>query len=122
MIAHGVTSNKNRPYLVRVAERLAAAGVPALRFTFAGNTGSGGRFEDCTPSREVDDLRDAYEVIARLRLTHQLARLDVGAPPDNFINPQTLGNADRLLLKQAFKTIAWLQRWVEDRFQTGLIG
>jgi CBS domain-containing protein len=73
-------------------------------------------------SREVDDLRDAHEVIARLRLTHQLARLDVGAPPDNFINPETLGKADRLLLKEAFKTIAWLQRWTEDRFQTDLIG
>jgi CBS domain-containing protein len=72
--------------------------------------------------READDLRDAHEVIARLRLTHQLARLDVGAPPDNFINPETLGKADRLLLKEAFKTIAWLQRWIEDRFQTDLIG
>jgi len=72
--------------------------------------------------REVDDLRDACEVIGRLRLTHQLARLDTGMSPDNFINPQALGNVDRLLLKQAFKTIAWLQRWIEDRFQTGLIG
>jgi CBS domain-containing protein len=73
-------------------------------------------------SREVDDLRDAHEVIARLRLTHQLACLDEGAPPDNFINPETLGKADRLLLKEAFKTIGWLQRWIEDRFQTDLIG
>ena len=73
-------------------------------------------------SREADDLRDAHEVIARLRLTHQLARMDAGAPPDNFINPETLGKADQLLLKQAFKTITWLQRWIEDRFQTDLIG
>ncbi len=73
-------------------------------------------------SREVNDLRDAHEVIARLRLTHQLACLDMGAPPDNFINPEALGKADRLLLKEAFKTIAWLQRWIEDRFQTDLIG
>lgn len=80
-------------------------------------SGRGGLFS----SREVDDLRDVHEVIARLRLTHQLARLDVGAPPDNFINPETLGKADRLLLKEAFKTVAWLQRWIEDRFQTDLI-
>ena len=72
--------------------------------------------------REVDELRDAHEVIARLRLAHQLARLDAGAPPDNFVNPEALGKADRLLLKQAFKTVAWLQRWIEDRFQTDLIG
>ena len=71
---------------------------------------------------EVDDLRDAYEVIARLRLAHQMACLDAGAPPDNFVNPRALGKADRLLLKEAFKTVAWLQRWIEDRFQTDLIG
>jgi len=80
------------------------------------------RREGLFSAREVDDLRDAHELIAHLRLTHQLARLDGGAPPDNFINPQTLGKADRLLLKEAFKTIAWLQRWTEDHFQTDLIG
>ncbi len=71
---------------------------------------------------EVDDIRDAYEVIARLRLSHQLACLDAGALPDNFINPQALGKADRLLLKQAFKSVEWLQRWIGDHFQTDLIG
>jgi CBS domain-containing protein len=70
----------------------------------------------------VDELRDAYEMIVRLRLTHQLTRIDAGAPADNFINPQLLGHADRLLLKEAFKTVAWLQRWTEDHFQTDLIG
>ena len=73
-------------------------------------------------SAEVSELSDAYEVIARLRLVHQLARLDAGAPPDNFIDPGTLGKTDRLLLKEAFKTIAWLQRGLEGRFQTGLVG
>ena len=71
---------------------------------------------------EVNELRDAYEVISRLRLSHQIARLDAGFSPDNFINPQTLGKADRLLLKEAFKTLAWLRRSIEDRFQTALVG
>jgi CBS domain-containing protein len=74
-----------------------------------------------TPA-EVDELRDAYEMISRLRLTHQLTCLDGGLPLDNFINPYRLGRADRVLLKQAFKTVAWLQRGIEDRFQTALIG
>ena len=73
-------------------------------------------------SAEGSELSDAYEVIARLRLAHQLARLDAGAPPDNFIDPRALGKTDRLLLKEAFKTIAWLQRGLEGRFQTGLVG
>jgi CBS domain-containing protein len=77
---------------------------------------------DLFSPHEVEDLRGAYEVIARLRLAHQLACLDAGAAPDNFINPQALGKADRLLLKQAFKSVEWLQRWIGDHFQTDLIG
>jgi signal-transduction protein with cAMP-binding, CBS, and nucleotidyltransferase domain len=59
--------------------------------------------------------------MARLRLAHQLTCLDAGRPPDNFLDPRTLGKADRLLLKEAFKTIAWVQRHLEDRFQTSLV-
>jgi CBS domain-containing protein len=70
---------------------------------------------------EVEDLRDAYEVISRVRLNHQLACLDAGRPVDNFIDPNTLRKADRVLLKHAFKTLAWLQRWIEDRFQTEMV-
>jgi CBS domain-containing protein len=72
-------------------------------------------------AREVAEVSDAYEVVARLRLAHQLACLDGGRPPDNFIDPRTLGKADRLLLKEAFRTIAWVQRHLEDRFQTSAV-
>jgi CBS domain-containing protein len=70
---------------------------------------------------EVAEVSDAYEVMARLRLRRQLACLDAGAAPDNFIDPHTLGKTDRLLLKEAFRTIAWVQRHLEDRFQTALV-
>ncbi len=56
VIAHGITSNKDRPYLVELAESLAASGIAALRFSFAGHGGSEGRFVDATPGKEVDDL------------------------------------------------------------------
>jgi uncharacterized protein len=56
LIAHGITSNKDRPYLVQIAEAAAGAGVAAVRFSFAGNGRSEGRFEECTPSAEVEDL------------------------------------------------------------------
>jgi len=74
------------------------------------------------PASAARDLRGAYEVISRLRLHHQLARLDAGLPPDNHLDPQGLGVSDRLLLKEAFKTVGWLQRVLEDRFQTNLVG
>ena len=56
LIGHGVTANKDRPFLVALAEGLAAAGIPALRLSFSGNGDSEGRFEDSCVSREVDDL------------------------------------------------------------------
>jgi uncharacterized protein len=56
VLGHGVTGNKDRPLLVELAESLANAGLHALRFSFAGNGGSEGRFEDCTVSKEVEDL------------------------------------------------------------------
>lgn len=56
VIGHGVTGNKDRPFVVALAEGLAAAGIHALRFSFAGNGASAGRFADATISKEVVDL------------------------------------------------------------------
>ena len=56
VIGHGVTGNKDRPFVIALAEGLAAAGINALRFSFAGNGDSGGRFVDATISKEVEDL------------------------------------------------------------------
>ena len=68
--------------------------------------------------RDAADLREAYETVSRLRLARQLRCLDMGLPPDNFLDPRQLSRGDRLLLKDALHTVAWLQRFVEDRFQT----
>lgn len=57
IIGHGVTGNKDRPFVVALAEALAAAGLNALRFSFAGNGDSEGGFADCTISKEVGDLK-----------------------------------------------------------------
>jgi uncharacterized protein len=56
VIGHGVTGNKDRPFVVALAEGLAAAGIPALRLSFSGNGASGGRFVDSTITKEVADL------------------------------------------------------------------
>lgn len=73
------------------------------------------------PAVESRDVREAYAVVARLRLRHQLDSLAAGRAPDNRIDPGTLARTDRALLKEAFKAIAWLQRLLEDRFQTNLV-
>ena len=63
VIGHGVTSNKDRPWLVELAEALAAAGLFALRVSFAGNGQSEGRFEDCTLTKEADDLGSVLDAL-----------------------------------------------------------
>jgi uncharacterized protein len=56
VLGHGVTGNKDRPLLVELANTLARSGIHALRISFTGNGASEGRFEDCTISKEIDDL------------------------------------------------------------------
>jgi CBS domain-containing protein len=70
---------------------------------------------------EVEDLRDAHEVLSRIRLEHQLACLDAGRPPDNFVDPRRHRPAERALLKQAFKALGVLHRTVQDRFRVELV-
>jgi alpha-beta hydrolase superfamily lysophospholipase len=64
LIGHGVTGNKDRPHLVALAEGLAAAGINALRFSFAGNGESEGEFGDCTITKEVGDLGAVIDALA----------------------------------------------------------
>ena len=56
VIGHGVTGNKDRPFLVHLAESLAEAGISVLRFSFSGNGDSEGEFTDSTITKEVSDL------------------------------------------------------------------
>ena len=63
VIGHGVTGNKDRPFVIALAEGLAKAGIPTVRISFTGNGGSGGKFTECTVSKEVDDLGAALDAI-----------------------------------------------------------
>ena len=63
VLGHGVTGNKDRPFIVALAEGLAAVGIPALRFSFSGNGASEGRFTDSTISKEVDDLNAVLDAL-----------------------------------------------------------
>ena len=63
VLGHGVTGNKDRPFVVALGEELAAAGVPALRFSFSGNGASEGKFTHSTISKEVEDLGAVLDVL-----------------------------------------------------------
>ena len=64
VIGHGVTGNKDRPFVRTLADGLAQAGFPALRMSFTGNGGSEGDFQDCTISKEVADLGTVLDAVA----------------------------------------------------------
>jgi pimeloyl-ACP methyl ester carboxylesterase len=63
VIGHGVTGNKDRPFVIALGDALAAAGIPALRISFSGNGQSGGRFVDSNISKEVADLGSVLDAL-----------------------------------------------------------
>lgn len=68
VIGHGVTGNKDRPALIALSEALAAAGIPSLRISFAGNGDSEGRFVDSTITKEVADLGCVLDALDGFRV------------------------------------------------------
>ena len=69
-IGHGVTGNKDRPFAGALARAAAANGIAALRFSFAGNGASQGRFEEATVTKEVEDLRALLAALADWRVAY----------------------------------------------------
>jgi dipeptidyl aminopeptidase/acylaminoacyl peptidase len=70
VLGHGVTGNKDRPFLVALAEGLARAGIPVLRVSFSGNGASGGKFVDSTISKEVADLGAVFDALVGRRICY----------------------------------------------------
>lgn len=79
------------------------------------------RAERCFTPGEVEDVREAYETVFRLRLGHQLAQVAAGVTPDNLLEPGRLGAVDQRRLKEAFRAIGRLQGTVEVRYFTEAI-
>ena len=57
IIGHGIASNLDEPIIQKLAEKVAEQGMSVLRFSFPGNGSSGGRFDQCTITKEIEDLR-----------------------------------------------------------------
>lgn len=63
IIGHGVTGNKDRPLLIRLAKGLSALGWPCLRISFSGNGESEGRFENSCITKEIGDLQAVLDAV-----------------------------------------------------------
>ncbi len=70
VIGHGVTANRDRPWLVALSAALTEVGIPSLRFSFSGNGDSDGRFEDSTITKEVADLGSVLDGLEGRRVVY----------------------------------------------------
>ena len=78
IIGHGVTGDKDRPWAVALAKALEEVGINALRFSFAGNGSSEGKFEACTISKEVKDLKASVEKATKLGASVRIPPMEYG--------------------------------------------
>jgi CBS domain-containing protein len=61
---------------------------------------------------DAAQLRDAFEFLCALRMEHQLDQVRAGEQPTDLIEPSRLTPLTRSSLKQAFRTIARVQRGI----------
>jgi CBS domain-containing protein len=94
-MAAGVTS-------ASTSERLRAAGAQGTLSTGDAHT-----------------LADAFELIASLRLGHQVQQLRAGAQPDDFVDPATLSALMRSHLREAFRAVASIQKRIAAELKVG---
>lgn len=66
LLMHGLTSQKNDPLNVRIANTLKERGIASIRFDFNGHGGSDGKFKDMTVSNEYQDALAVYNYVRSL--------------------------------------------------------
>ncbi len=71
------------------------------------------------PKGRGEDLRDAMELIAMVRIRHQAMDVEQGIDPDNNIEPDNLSEFERKHLKDAFEVVTNAQRYLKYRYQAG---
>ena len=67
------------------------------------------------------DLKEAFSFITLLRIGRHLEDRAAGRTPDNFVDPESLNNFQRKMLKEAFKVVTELQSLLEQRYQTRVL-
>jgi CBS domain-containing protein len=61
---------------------------------------------------DIAVLRDAFELMTELRMEHQVEQLRAGRAPDSLISPKDLPPVTRTALKEAFRSVARVQRGI----------
>ncbi|OEY66231.1 DUF294 nucleotidyltransferase-like domain-containing protein [Marinobacter sp. X15-166B] len=68
------------------------------------------------PEDGVNNLRDALEFIAIVRIRHQALAIEAGREPDNNVRPEDLSPFERSHLKDAFQVVSNAQRFLRYRY------
>ncbi|WP_210394756.1 DUF294 nucleotidyltransferase-like domain-containing protein [Motiliproteus sediminis] len=74
------------------------------------------------PPGRGQDLRDALEFIAMVRIRHQALDLDTGQEPDNNVEPENLSEFERKHLKDAFQILSNAQKFLTYRYTPNRAG
>ncbi|GLI52562.1 DUF294 nucleotidyltransferase-like domain-containing protein [Thermodesulfovibrio yellowstonii] len=69
----------------------------------------------------ADEMAYAFEFLMFLRMRHQYEQVLQGNMPDNFINPESLSNLEKKLLKDTFQLISKLQDILIERYKLMII-
>lgn len=67
----------------------------------------------------AENLEDALEFIASLRIRHQAEQIRHDQPPDNYLPPGSLSELEREQMKDAFRVIQTMQEALASRYQAG---
>jgi CBS domain-containing protein len=73
------------------------------------------------PSADARTLEDAFELIAALRMQHQVRQVRAGEPPDDYVDPAELSALTRSHLKEAFRAVASVQKRVAADLRAGTL-
>jgi CBS domain-containing protein len=63
--------------------------------------------------------REAYEMQMQLRIIHQLAQIEEGVLPDNYIDPGQLTDLEKKMLKESFEVVERLHGVLRSIFSLG---
>jgi CBS domain-containing protein len=64
-------------------------------------------------------LEEAFELVAGLRLTHQITQIKEGVRLDDFVDPDSLSPLTRASLKDVFRAVAGVQRRIAAELRLG---
>lgn len=71
------------------------------------------------PKGRADDLLDALEVIAMVRIRQQAKAIQAGRAADNKVKPEELSAFERKTLKEAFQILSFAQKFLKFRYPGG---